>query len=268
MENEPTEQHGELEAPASSEGAQTIRRAIRALKLVATHPASGMRLVDFAEQMQLQRPTAHRLLKALVAEGMLTQHAGSRRYSLGSLLFELGLAAAHQFNLRDICQPVLATLAEVSGDTAFLFVRSGNDAVCIARVQGTFPIQTPAVPVGARQPLGVNAGGLALLSALPVCEVSDIVEAIAPRLSIYGNLSAALIVEYCARARKTGYALIGNRAVPGVTAVGLPVLSSSGLPIAALAVAATSSRMVEARVRDVVPLLQKSVGELTALLHQ
>ena len=262
MENKP------VEPRAPNEGAQTIRRAIRALKLVAMQPASGMRLIDLAKHMQLQRPTAHRLLKALVAEGMLTQYAGSRRYNLGPLLFELGLAAAHQFNLCDICQPVLAALAEASGDTAFLFVRSGNDAVCIARVQGTFPIQTPAVPVGARQPLGVNAGGLALLSALPPAEVRDIVESISPRLSIYGNLSAALILEYCVGARKAGYALIGNRAVPGVTAVGLPLLSNAGLPIAAITVAATSSRMVEARVREVVLLLRKSVSELARLLHQ
>jgi DNA-binding IclR family transcriptional regulator len=56
-------------------------------------------------------------------------------------------------------------------------VRSGYDAVCIARVQGTYPIQTPAVPIGSRQPLGVNSGGLALLSALSEREVEEIIEA-------------------------------------------------------------------------------------------
>jgi DNA-binding IclR family transcriptional regulator len=199
---------------------------------------------------------------------MLIQHADSRRYSLGPLVFELGLAAAHQFNLRDICQPVLSLLAEQTGDTSFLFIRSGNDAVCIARVQGTYPIQTPAVPVGSRQPLGVNAGGLALLSALPQQEVKEIIEAVAPRVGVYGNLDAEEMHELWARARKAGYAMIGNRAVPGVTAVGLPVMSETGLPIAAITAAAIHSRMTEARVAEILPLLRNATQEVARLLHQ
>jgi DNA-binding IclR family transcriptional regulator len=140
--------------------------------------------------------------------------------------------------------------------------------VCIARVQGTYPIQTPAVPVGSRQPLGVNAGGLALLSALPQQEVEEIIEAIAPRVGVYGNLDAEEMHELWARARKAGYAMIGNRAVPGVTAVGLPVMSETGLPIAAITAAAIHSRMTEARVAEILPLLRNATQEVARLLHQ
>jgi len=51
--------------------------------LVAAQAPNGIRLVDLALQMGLERPTAHRLLKALMQEGMLVQQAGTRRYSLG-----------------------------------------------------------------------------------------------------------------------------------------------------------------------------------------
>src|SRR5690606_11592553 len=234
-------------------GAQTVRRAVLILKLIAAGPAEGMRLVDIAAELGLERPTAHRLLKALEAEGMLMQRPETRRYALGSLVFELGLHAAHPFNLIDLCRPLLRNLSEVTGDTSFLFVRSGNDAVCLSRVQGTYPIQTPAVPVGSRQPLGVNAGGLALLSALSLKEAKEIIHVVSPRLSTYGELTADQIIEHWARAQETGYALIGNRAVPGVTAVGLPVIGETGLPIAALTVAAISSRMTAERIAEILP---------------
>ena len=94
----------------------------------------------------------HRLLRALVAQGMAVQDTATRRYRLGALVFELGLAAAHRFNLRDLSMSALTRLAMETGDTSFLFVRSGNDAVCINRVQGGYPIQTPALPMGSRQP--------------------------------------------------------------------------------------------------------------------
>jgi DNA-binding IclR family transcriptional regulator len=249
-------------------GAQTVTRAIRALKLIARQTDAGMRLVDLAREMQLERPTAHRVLKALMAEGMLIQDSASRRYTLGPLVFELGLASAHQFNLRDICAPVLEALAEQTGDTTFLFVRSGDDAVCLSRVQGTYPIQTPAVPVGSRQPLGVSAGGLALLSSLSEAEIAKVLEAIGPRLSIYGNLEAEVVRKHCLRTQSLGYALISNRAGPGVSALGLPVESSTGAAIAAVAVAATQARMTAKRVADILPLLRNAARQVASLLRQ
>lgn len=246
--------------------AQTVRRAMQALKLIASGTSDGMRLADVAEALSFERPTTHRLLKALVAEGMLTQHPGSRRYALGSLVFELGLNATHQFNLVDICRPFLHSLAEQTGDTTFLFVRSGNDAICLARVQGPYPIQTPAVPVGARQPLGVNAGGLALLSALSEREATEITGTVAPRLSIYGNLSPEQIMEHWAKAQESGYALIGNRAVPGVTAIGLPVINEKNRPIAAITVAAINSRMTHERVEEILPLLRQTTAAVAKTL--
>ena len=133
-------------------GAQGITRAIQVLKLLAREADAGMRLVDLASAAGLARPTMHRLLRALVAQGMAVQDTATRRYRLGALVFELGLAAAHRFNLRDLSMSALTRLAMETGDTSFLFVRSGNDAVCINRVQGGYPIQTPALPMGSRQP--------------------------------------------------------------------------------------------------------------------
>jgi DNA-binding IclR family transcriptional regulator len=255
----------EAVAPA---GGQTIMRAIRALKLIARHGEAGMRLVDVAQEMGLERPTAHRLLKALVSEGMLVQDAGSRRYTLGPLVFELGLASAHQFNLRDICAPVLEDLAQRTGDTTFLFVRSGNDAVCLSRVRGTYPIQTPAVPVGSRQPLGVSAGGLALLSCLSEPDAEKVLEAVSSRLSVYGNLDVDELRKYCARTQAAGHAWIANRAVPGVSAVGLPIRSSNGAAIAAVTVAATQARMTGTRVAEILPLLRNAARKIARLLRQ
>jgi DNA-binding IclR family transcriptional regulator len=249
-------------------GAQSIGRAIRALRLVATQAPEGMRLVDLSAQMDLQRPTAHRLLKALTVEGMLVQDAKTRKYSLGPLLFELGITATHQFNLKDICQPACSALSEQTGDTSFLFLRSGYDAVCLSRTQGTYPIQTPSVPVGSRQPLGVSAGGLALLSALSDAEISAVIKAVSPRLGAYGDLEADKLWELCAMTKVSGYASTGNHAVPGVRAIGLPVFNLANSPIAAITVAATQSRMTESRIATILPMLRTAVKEVTRLLHQ
>jgi DNA-binding IclR family transcriptional regulator len=254
--------------PPEVAGTQTISRAFRALRLVAAQAPNGIRLVDLALQMGLERPTAHRLLKALMQEGMLVQQTGTRRYSLGPQLFELGISATHQFNLKDMCQPVCAALAEQTGDTSFLFLRSGLDAVCIARIQGSYPIQTPSVPIGSRQPLGVNAGGLALLVALSDADRASVIAAVEPRLAAYGNLDADKLNDLCAVAQRVGYASTGNHAVPGVRAIGLPIFDRSNTPIAAITVAATQARMDARRIATVLPWLKAAALEVTRLLHQ
>ncbi|PTU67710.1 IclR family transcriptional regulator [Chromobacterium sp. Panama] len=249
-------------------GAQTVARAVNLLKHLARAGDQGLRLVDLADETQLARPTLHRLLKALCIQGLVTQERQSRRYRLGALVFELGLAAAHRFNLRELSIPVLETLSRRSGDTSFLFVRSGDDVVCINRVQGDFPIQTPALPLGSRQPLGVNAGGLALLSHLPTQEQEQLIKELAPRLEAYGEMSINELRQYCRNTRERGYAWIANRAVPGIAAVGLPIFSANGIAIAAVTVASTQSRMTEARSTTILPFLRMASTEISGLLRQ
>lgn len=247
-------------------GTQSIARAVRTLKLLAQSAPRGLRLIDLADELRLARPTAHRLIKVLIAEGLLVRDPRSRRYTLGPLVFELGLASAHQFNLRAICAPVLERLAVETGDTSFLFVRSGSDAVCLSRVQGAFPIQTPVVPIGSRQPLGVNAGGLALLSCLPADDVERILAEIGPRLHRYGSLDVQELRKLCAEAQSAGHALIAGRAVPGVSALGLPIRNPKGNAVAAITVATTQARMTDQRVSEILPMLQRASEQIAHLI--
>jgi DNA-binding IclR family transcriptional regulator len=255
-------------AAAGPAGTQSLRRVVQILKTLAQHQESGLRFVDVARLCGLEAPTAHRMLKALVAEGMVARDAQARRYRLGPLVFELGLVAAPQFNLRELCAASLRRLADATGDTAFLFIRRGNDAVCISRVQGHYPIQTPVVTVGSRQPLGVNAGGLAILLALAPAEVARIVAAVGPRIGAYGELDERDLMDAVAAGRAQGYAAIGEKAVPGVTAIGLAVRNPFDAPVAALAIAAISSRMTPARQKALYPLLRDEVNVIGTLLYR
>lgn len=245
-----------------------MRRAVQVLKILAEHQEAGLRFVDVAALCELQQPTAHRLLRALQVEQLVERDAASRRYRLGPLTFELGMAAAPQFDLLEMSNASLRRLAQVSGDTSFLFIRRGNDAVCLNRVLGHYSIQTPVVTVGSRQPLGVNAGGLAMLLALPVVEVEAILEAVAPRLGVYGNCDPDDIRRLLGRGRELGYASIGEMAVPGVTAIGLALTMESGLPVAAMTIAAPTSRMTPARQSELLPLLQEEVDKLAQQLYK
>jgi DNA-binding IclR family transcriptional regulator len=171
---------------------QTVARAILLLKLIASSKARNLRLIDIAEMAALDKSTAHRLLQRLVQERMLVRDPGQRGYRLGPLLHELGIAALPETNLREISESSLRLLAQSTGDMAFLIIRSGFETVCLNRIAGDFEIQTLTRNIGDRHPIGVGAGGLALLASLNDSEVDIAIDAVLPQLGRYSITEAML----------------------------------------------------------------------------
>jgi len=91
------------------DGSQAIRRAVTLVREVSAS-RGGASLTDLAAAAGLTQPTAHRVLRALVDEGLLTKHPATCRYTLGPLLFELGLAASPRIDLRPLARPALLPL--------------------------------------------------------------------------------------------------------------------------------------------------------------
>jgi DNA-binding IclR family transcriptional regulator len=244
---------------AKTAGTQSIQRASLVLRLIASRGRTGLRLADVVQHSGLEHPTVHRILRGLAAEGMVAQDAASRRYFLGPLVFELGLAAAPQFNLSDICSASMHRIADKTGDTVFLTVRSGFDSVCIDRKEGSFPIKTLTLDVGARRPLGAGAGGLALLLPLPDEIVEEIIATNARRYASYNNLSVPALLKALKRSRQLGYALNDRHSTTGAITLGLPILNPYGQPLAAISIGAISMRMTEDRQKELVSILRAEV---------
>ena len=239
-------------------GTQSIERALLLLREIAAHNRDGSRLLDLAQRTVLQRPTVHRMLKCLSHEGMVQQDSETHRYYLGSMAFELGLTAAPRFNLREVCHPAMARIAEATGDTVFLTQRSGLDAVCIDRHEGTFPIKTFTLDVGMRRPLGVGTGSLAIVAALPEPEIQTIITSNQPRFEEYG-VSGVTMMTQAKKAQKQGYSMREAPTLAGVRSVGHAIKNQSGIPFAALSVSTISSRMTEKRVLEIATLLKNEV---------
>jgi DNA-binding IclR family transcriptional regulator len=246
-------------------GAQSVERALALLKLVSDRNRDGVRLADLVVLSRLQKPTAHRLLQQLVASGVMTQSA-DKRYHLGQFAYELGLAASHHFPVRDICEPYLERIAQETGDSAFLVVRSGSDSFCVDRKTGSYPIKVFTVEVGHRQPLGVGGGGLALLSALADDEVDKILLANTDRLSSYGGLNVKALGKLIRETRERGYSVISDYAIQGVTGVGRAIIDGRGSVLGAISVSSVSQRMDAERQHLVQQILKREISKLSAVL--
>jgi len=244
-------------------GTQMIQRCAMLLRLITTYNRTGMRLVDLYKRAGFTRPTTHRILQALVTEGLIRQDTKTKKYFLGSLVYEMGLAATPPFDLRDICRPFLQQVAEETGDTVFLTIRSGFDGVCAGRAEGAFPIKAFVLDVGRHRPLNIGGGAVALLSGLPDDEIERICQANHKRVSRdYPGYDARVLWERIGHVRKAGYFLNDVLEVQGVRSLAMPIFEPNGRPVGALSVSALNRRLSGNALREKVEILKTAVDDI------
>ncbi|MFD1380093.1 IclR family transcriptional regulator [Fodinicurvata halophila] len=224
--------------------------------------SDGCRLSDIAERTGLGKTTTHRLLSALVAVGFVERGPSSRLYRLGFGLFSLGMAA-RRFDVIELARPALQRLAERTGDTVFLSVRAGDEALCIDRATGSYPIKTLTLNVGDRRPLGVGAGSLALLAFLEDSQVERLLAANAAARRPYGAFDDESLWGMIVRARQQGHTFNDGRIVNAMNALGVPVHDGEGDVVAALSIAAIRERMSAERVDELQALLKEESAALS-----
>lgn len=237
------------------------------LRALADGGAAGVRIPELLQKCAMPRPTIYRILGGLVEERLVIKIPGSERYALGPVTYELGLAASPGFGLREICAPFIERIAQQTGDTAFLTLRSGLDGVCIDRQSGSFPIKTLTIDVGARRPLGVGLGSIALLGALPRAEREAVMRANAPRYRAIGAHTGDRVRTLARRVEEEGFGYTSGDFIDGVGGFAVVVRHPvGGRAFAALSVASLVTRMPTSRGKEILPLLRASVRKVESAL--
>jgi DNA-binding IclR family transcriptional regulator len=252
-------------AGAARDGARVIHRAVALLREVSASRGQGAKLTALAEGAGLPQPTAHRILTVLMREGLLERDEATRAFRLGPLLYEFGLAATPRVDIRRFCGPSLDRLAAALGDTAYLNCRSGADALCLDRREGSFEIQAMPVEVGNRRPLGIGSGALAVLATLPSEDVDAVLARNASRYRRYGTTPERVRASVEAT-RARGFAVTSGRIVARFRGVAVAIGNGvGGIPVA-LSVIAIEERLDVRRIDKAVSLLQREEKALRSTL--
>ncbi|KGD87992.1 IclR family transcriptional regulator [Achromobacter sp. RTa] len=251
----------------SAAGAQTVRRALALLRLIACGQERGVRLVDLERMSGLNRPTVHRLLKTLVQEEAVEQDPETRRYLIGQEVTLLGLARTRRFPLLTLADPYMAELADQVGDTVFLSIRHGHDSICIGRRTGRHPIQVLSIEVGVRRPLGVGVSGVALLASLDAGESVELVRSNAARLEVLGERVEDVIARV-EKARKEGLAHAPAGLMPGTSAVAVPIMLGKEEALGAITVTAMAERLAAERFGSVVERMRQAAAGIAGRYAQ
>ncbi len=249
-----------------AEGTQSIDRAATILNIVAREHKNGASFADIMNETQLKRPTTRRLLMALVEHGFVEFDGDSKRYHLGPKIYEFGLQVLPFFDFQEVYRPSLMRLVESTGDTVFLNRLVGDDMVCIARETGSFPVKAFVLDVGVQRPLGLGAGGLAILAAMDEAQAQAMLQRNQKRLKD-SDTAPERIPVLIEEARQKGYV---SREVSrlGIRTVAMAILDSAGTPFASLSVSTIQERMRGDHLEMVVNALEREVRRINDKLSK
>ena len=234
-----------------------IARAFALLRLLGESGSGGIRLTELSARAGLPRPTVHRMMRSLAAEGAVAFDVRSKRYTLGLGLFLLAARAGDALGLRDLARPTLLRLTASLGETLFLLVHNGYDAVCIERTAGPLPIRSFTGDIGGRVPLGIGQGANAILAFLPPAEQDEIIRHNMPRMREFGGPDEASLRAELAQVRREGYCGGAYGMIPGMGGIGAPILDHDGRAVAAISIGTTTDRLTPDRCAVIAEMLKR-----------
>jgi DNA-binding IclR family transcriptional regulator len=232
----------------------------RTLAIVEAVGSGARTFSDIAESTGLARSTAHRLLKALEAQGLLSFDTAFG-YRLGARLVRLASAAMRELPLRDLARPALERLARATGETAQLFVRSGDERLCIDVVESESELRT-IVPVGASLPLTAGSAGKVIMSWAPDRErLFGLLRPFTDRTPGVDRLRRQL-----AATHRQGWAESSGEREPGVASVSAPIFDGTGTVLAAVSVSGPVQRLGPRPGRQYAPPVLAAAREIESAL--
>jgi DNA-binding IclR family transcriptional regulator len=242
----------------SLDGAKSLHRAISIIKAVAFYEQTGARMTKLAKKVNLPTSTVHRILCVLVSEDLIEYDDNSKKYHLGYGLYALG-EKARKFDIRKTFHTALKNVSERTEETAYLIIRSGNDAYCIDRIVGSYTVQVLTFEIGQRRPLGIGGGSLAILSSLPDEMCESIIKANTYLYPEFMGRTADEIRKMVKKTRRDGFALSKKNIDADTIGIGVPIKNEQGKVLGAISVAGINSRMKPDRRHKIVEIIRSEI---------
>ena len=200
-------------------------RALEILIVLGDAGPDGLSLAEIARRTGSAKSAAHRSVAALLQKGFAEAAGRYGHYRLGPAIQMLAKRQERLESQIQLIRPGMTEFARRTGFTVYLMVQAGVDAVCAEMVSRSTRRQF-TMGVGARVPMGVAAGSVALLSMLPEDNAAQIIEANSERYATHPALrhvDAGVVRKLVSEARGRGYAVNMGYYLPGEGGIGLPV---------------------------------------------
>ncbi|WP_411731524.1 IclR family transcriptional regulator [Paeniglutamicibacter sp.] len=221
-------------------GVQSVDRALAILEILGREGSSGVG--EVAEELQIHKSTASRLLGSLLARGMVQQNTNRGKYELGFGILKLASSIPGRLSLVGEARPVLEALAEDYKETVNLAVLREEYAVNLDQAMGPSTLATYDW-LGSLTPLHATSSGKVLLAALGADERGRILKATRmPQRTANTIRTRTALEEDLLQVVRNGYAQAREEFEMGINSVAVPVRNHLGVVVGAISISGPAFR--------------------------
>lgn len=250
--------------PDKTPKGSAISRVLEIIEAVA-QAENSLSPADLSEMLGIPKPSIHRLLQQIQAEGFLqTDMRGTMVPS--NRLHRVAMGVIYASRYKAARQAILRKLAADTGETCGIAMPNGVDMIYYDRVQSDWPLQLH-LPVGAHVPMWCTASGKLYLSTFPKTRRRQIIDNLALKrysrhtITDPDQLEAALVA-----IQKNDLGIDNEEFVDGMVACAVPIKDGTGRMIASLFTHAPTLRKNMDNMLQLVPVLRHSAAELGRLI--
>jgi len=225
-------------------GTAAFSKFMHVLQIVAD-AAEPMTMTRLVHASGYPRPTVHRIVAALTAEGLVAERPGGSGYGLGPRLLQLASRSWGRSELRLAAVDELKRLRDVTGETVHLAVPSGSLMVYIEKLESPSAVQMSS-RIGTTVCLHATAVGKAFLAQLGEAERERLLDGLA--MPVYTEKTLTKLPALRKQldiTRERGWSMDDEEHEPGIQCYGAAVLGADGAPLAAISVTTLRFRAKE-----------------------
>ena len=242
---------------------RSLERALQILN-VFNYERQALSLTELSEILKLSMATVSRLCFTLIKYDFLKFDQGSKQYSLGLKLFELGGIIFSSFSIRGTATPHIIRLQSKLGKTMFLGILQNNELIYIDKRDDPRNPIIFASRIGTRRPPHFGMLGQLLMAYLPDNEVDQLL--VHSPLIPFAKKSITDVKEFkqsLLNTRKQGFFIDEESAFDGITGVAAPIRNFTGAVVAAIGIGFISSSVTADELKQIINDMIETAKEIS-----
>jgi len=220
---------------------------------------------DLSRRLGESKATVHRHLLTLKHEGILNQ-TDDDKYGLGWSLFDLGRAAASQYDILDIARPEMEKLCKTAGLSIMIGLRSHHHIVVLESIDSDRHIAV-TVKSGLRLPAIRSSSGRVMLAFSNPILTEQVLQDIDAEPGAYLRFTPAALQKHLETVREQGYDFAEGESQYGVSGMAAPILNANQEFLAVISIIGTHAQIGNPPHRHLVEALLQSTDSISVMIN-
>lgn len=244
-----------------SRSGTAIRKAFRLMQAL-TAAEGPPALSDLADQLEMPKPSVHRLLSQLEEVGAVQRDLAGRGYTVGAALVRLSVDVLSVRAKHPPVHSIMRRLVNEIGESCNLSILQDNEVLYLERVECDWPLRMQ-LQAGSRVPIHCTASGKLLMSEMNPRSRSRLIGSLDLKRFTANTITDPEALEAeCRTIKANGYSINREEYHRGLVGVSTPVRRADGVALATLSIHAPVFRMSVDEALNHLPALQRAAAEI------